>query len=379
MNAKKILLFTFLMAFAFVLAACSQPAAEQIPVTVEVTRLVEQSGTDSTAATAVPVAVKFAEAGETLKQVQARGTVKCGGNANLAGFGYLDPDTGKFSGFDIDFCRAIAAAVLGKADAFEITPTTGDSRFPTLQSGEVDVLIRNTTWTFSRDTSLGFDFAPVTFFDGQGMMVRKDSGVTSIKELDGATICVQSGTTTEKNLSDYFTKLGIAYTPLVFPDSPATREAYDSGACDGFTTDKSGLASEQTLLTDPSAHIILDEAMSREPLAPLTRHGDNNWNDVVSWTVQCTFNAEFLGITQDNVDSMLGGDDPVVQNLLGETGELAQALGLPNDFCYQVIKQVGSYADIYNRNLGPDTPFNLPRAANALYNDGGLLYPIPFK
>ncbi|MCA9947715.1 MAG: transporter substrate-binding domain-containing protein, partial [Anaerolineales bacterium] len=212
------------------------------------------------------------------------------------------------------------------------------------------------THTFSRDTALGFDFAPITFYDGQGMMVRADSGITTLAELEGATICVQSGTTTEKNLSDYMTNIGVNYTPLVGDDAVATRDAYDSGACDGFTTDKSGLVSNQILLTDPSAHVILDEDMSREPLGPLTRHGDNNWNDIVSWVVQCTINGEFLGVGKDNVDSMLGSDDPVLQNLLGETGDLGQALGLSNDFCYQVISQVGNYADIYNANLGPDTP-----------------------
>lgn len=347
---------------------------------VEVTRIVEVPAEGGEAApTAAPVAVTFSGAGDTLQQVIDRGVLKCGGNANVPGFGYLDPDTAEFSGFDIDFCKAIAAAVLGDATAIEITPTTGDTRFPVLQSGEVDVLIRNTTWTISRDTSLGFDFAPVTFFDGQGMMVTKASGITSIDELDGATICVQSGTTTEKNLSDYFAARGLNYEPLVFPDAVTTRDAYDQGACDGFTTDKSGLVSQQILLSDPTAHAILEETMSREPLTPLTRHGDNNWNDVVSWTVQCTINAEYLGINQANVDDFLGGDDPVVQNLMGETGDLAQALGLPNDFCYQVIKQVGNYADIYDRNLGPDTPFNVARGLNALYTDGGILYPVPFR
>ena len=395
MNKKRFLLVISLLALIFVLSACSEaPAVEvtrivtvEVPVEgdtiteqVEVTRVVEG---DAPAAEVevqeVPVAVTFAEAGETLQAVQERGTLKCGGNANVPGFGFLDPDTGGFSGFDIDFCKAIAAAVLGNAEAIEITPTTGDSRFPTLQSGEVDVLIRNTTWTISRDTSLGFDFAPVTFFDGQGMMVTRASGIESFTDLEGATICVQSGTTTEKNLADYFALIGVGYTPLVFPDAVATREAYDSGACDGFTTDKSGLVSQQILLSDPTAHVVLVEDMSREPLGPLTRHGDNNWNDVVAWTVYCTFNAEFLGVNQANVDDNLGGDNPNIAGLLGESGDFGQALGLNNDFCYQIIKQVGNYGDIYNRNLGPDTPFDLPRGPNSIYTDGGLLYPIPFR
>jgi general L-amino acid transport system substrate-binding protein len=297
----------------------------------------------------------------------------------VPGFGYLDADSGTFAGFDIDFCAAIAAAVLGDATAFEVTPTTGQSRFPTLQSGEIDVLIRNTTHTYLRDTSLGFDFAPITFYDGQGMMVRKDLGVSTLAELEVATICVQSGTTTEKNLAQYYDGLGISIETLVFDDAPSTLEAYDSGACDGFTTDKSGLVSQTILLSNPEDHTILVEDMSREPLGPLTRHGDNNWNDIVSWTVLCTINGEFLGVGQDNVDDLLGGDDPVISDLLGETGDLGESLGLPNDWCYQVISQVGNYADIYNRNLGPDTPFDLTRGLNALYTDGGILYPIPYK
>ncbi len=391
MNQKRNVVITLMLLLAFGLAACGGGDPQVVTEFVEVTRIVEVQGdamTETVTETVVEtvtetvteqVAVQFAGGGDTLAQVQNRGVLNCGGNANVPGFGYLDPDTGGFSGFDIDFCKAIAAAVLGDAEAVEVTPTTGQSRFPVLQSGEVDVLIRNTTWTSSRDTALGFDFAPVTFFDGQGMMVRADSGISTISQLDGATICVQSGTTTEKNLSDYMTALGISYNPLVGDDAVATRDAYDSGACDGFTTDKSGLVSQLILLSDPAGHLILDEDMSREPLGPLTRHGDNNWNDIVSWVVQCTFNGELLGINQSNVDSFLGSDDPAIQNVLGESGDHGQAIGLSNDFCYQVISQVGNYADIYDRNLGPDTPFNLARARNALYTEGGVIYPIPFR
>lgn len=372
---KSLLLFVGLLAAALVLVACG--GGEPEVVEVEVTRIVEVEVAGE--GSSEPVAVEFSGGGDTLAQVQERGTLKCGGNANVPGFGFLDPDTGDFSGFDIDFCKAIAAAVLGDAAAIEVTPTTGQSRFPTLQSGEVDVLIRNTTWTLSRDTALGFDFAPVTFYDGQGMMVRKASGIETLADLEGGTVCVQSGTTTELNLAQYYEGIGVSIESLVFDDAVATREAYDSGACDGFTTDKSGLVSQQILLSNPADHVILVEDMSREPLGPLTRHGDNNWNDIVSWVVLCTFNAEFLGVNQANVDDMLGGDDPVISDLLGETSNLAEALGLPNDFCYQVVSQVGNYADIYNRNLGPDTPFDLARGPNALYIDGGILYPIPYK
>ncbi len=378
MNKRMVILVSLMLLLAMMLVACGGESETggvvEVTRIVEVTRVVEVGGE-----AAAPEAVTFAGAGDTLQTIQSRGVLKCGGNANVPGFGYLEPDTSEFTGFDIDFCHAIAAAVLGNADAIEVTPLSGTARFPTLQSGEIDVLIRNTTHTFTRDTALGFDFAPITFYDGQGMMVRKDGNIETMADLAGATICVQAGTTTEKNLSDYFNANGIDYTPLVFPDAPTTLDAYDQGSCDGFTTDKSGLVSNQILLTDPSAHKILVEDMSREPLGPLTRHGDNNWNDVVSWTVYCTINAEFVGATSENVDSLLGGDDPVITDLLGETGDLGQNLGLSNDFCYQIIKQVGNYEEIYNRNLGPDTQFDLPRGLNALYTDGGILYPIPFK
>ena len=379
MKSKRFSLLTVMLLLSLVLVACGSGET----VEVEVTRIVEvevpAEGGGETEAVPEQVAVEFAGSGDTLDLVRDRGVLNCGGNQSVPGFGYLDPDSGAFTGFDIDFCKAIAAAVLGDSEAIEVTPTTGTSRFPTLQSGEVDVLIRNTTHTFSRDTSLGFDFVPITFYDGQGMMVRKDSGISTLADLEGGTICVQAGTTTEKNLSDYFTAINVNYEPLVFPDAPTTLDAYDSGACDGFTTDKSGLVSNQILLSEPDAHTILVEDMSREPLGPLTRHGDNNWNDVVAWTVLCTINAEFLDVNSENVDSMLGGDDPVISNLLGETGDLGQALGLDNDFCYQVITQVGNYEEIYNRNLGPETPFDLARGLNALYTDGGILYPTPFK
>ncbi|MBP6471839.1 MAG: amino acid ABC transporter substrate-binding protein [Chloroflexi bacterium] len=375
MNKKHFLVLVSFVLIALLLVACGGEAQVET-VTVEVTRIVEvpAAAPADAAAPAAPAAE-----GITLQTVRERGTVKCGGNQAVPGFGYINPDTNEFEGFDIDFCKAVAAAALGDATAFEIRPTTANERFPVLQSGEIDVLIRNTTWTLSRDTQLGADFQPTTFFDGQGMMVRKDSGITDLAGLAGGTICVQSGTTTEKNLADVFRAQGIDFEPVVFDDADKTREAYDAGQCDGFTTDKSGLVSQQILLADPAAHAILDETMSKEPLGPLTRHGDNNWGDIVMWTVNCTFQAEELGIDSTNVDSFLGGDDPVVQNVLGETGDLGAGMGLSNDWCYQVIKQVGNYAEIYARNLGPDTPFNLPRGLNQQWTDGGLLYSPPFR
>ena len=378
-----------IMVLGFVLSACAGNATPGAGTQVEVTRIVEvpvtvivpAEGGGEPAATAAPVQVPvtFAEAGDTLNTVNERGRLICGGNANVPGFGYLEPGTTEYAGFDIDFCRAIAAAIFDDPSAIEVVATTGTSRFPALQSGEVDVLIRNTTWTISRDTSLGLDFAPVTFYDGQGMMVRADSGITSLADLEGGTVCVQQGTTTEKNLADVFAAQNINYEPLVLADAVATREAYDSGRCDGFTTDKSGLVSQQILLAEPDAHIILEETMSKEPLGPLMRHGDNNWGDVVTWVVYCTINAEEMGITSENVGEMLGSDDPVVQNLLGVVGDLGLALGLTNDFCARVIEHVGNYGEIYDRNLGPDTPFNLPRAQNALFSEGGLMYAPPFR
>lgn len=375
MNQKRLGLLLVLVLVALVLVACGG-SSEPVEVTriVEVTRVVEAPAAGGDAEAPAPVA-----GGNTLEEVKARGTLKCGGNQSVPGFGYINPDNNAFEGFDIDFCKAIAAAVLGDSEAIEIRPTTANERFPVLQSGEVDVLIRNTTWTISRDTSLGFDFAPTTFFDGQGMMVRVDSGITDLEGLADGTICVQSGTTTEKNLADVFRALDIEFEPVVFPDADTTREAYDQGQCDGFTTDKSGLVSQQILLSDPAAHTILDVTMSKEPLGPLVRHGDDNWFDIVKWTVNCTIQAEELGLTSANVADALGGEDPVVQNLLGETGDLGLAMGLDADFCLKVIQQVGNYGEIYDRNLGPDTPFNLPRGLNEQYTNGGLLYSPPFR
>jgi general L-amino acid transport system substrate-binding protein len=374
MSKKTLFLILVLFTFALVLTACGGGETVEVTRLVEVTPIVEAPADSGATDTTVP-----APTGDTLTAVRDRGVLKCGGNQSVPGFGYINPDTNEFEGFDIDFCKAIAAATLGDATKFELRPTTANERFPVLQSGEVDVLIRNTTWTISRDTSLGFDFSPTTFYDGQGMMVRKDSGITSLEGLAGGTICVQSGTTTEKNLADVFRALGIDFEPKVFPDADTTREAYDTGSCDGFTTDKSGLVSQQILLSNPADHIILEETMSKEPLGPLVRHGDNNWGDIVMWTVNCTIQAEELGIDSGNVDSFLGGDDPVVQNVLGEAGDLGLAMGLDANWCYQVIKQVGNYGEIYNRNLGPDTPFNLPRGLNELWTNGGLLYSPPFR
>jgi general L-amino acid transport system substrate-binding protein len=317
--------------------------------------------------------------GQTLAAVKERGVLKCVGNANLVGFGYLDPDTGEFTGFDVDFCKAIAAAVLGDAEAVEILQADATQRFPLLQSGEADMLSRNTTWTISRDTTLGFNFAPTTFYDGQGMMVREDSGIESLEDMEGATICVQQGTTTEKNLADVMRALGVDYEPVVLVDAPATRTAYDEGRCDGFTTDKSGLLAEQTQMENPKDHVILDETMSKEPLGPAVRHGDDQWFDIVKWVTFGVMAAEEYGITSENVEEMAEtSDDPVIRNLLGAEGDLGVGLGLENDFMVQVIQQVGNFGEIYDRHLGPDA-LNVPRGYNAQYLDGGLIYAPPFR
>ncbi|QDP39987.1 amino acid ABC transporter substrate-binding protein [Radiobacillus deserti] len=319
-----------------------------------------------------------AESGSTLATVKERGKIILGGNDQLPGFGYVNED-GDYEGFDIDFGKAIAAAVFDDPNALEVRPLSADERFTALQTGEVDVLIRNTTWTTSRDTDLGTNFAPTTFYDGQGIMVRKESGIETVKDLAGARIGVETGTTTELNLADQFRKLGIEYEQVVFDDSDALVAAYEEGSVDAWTTDKSGLVSRQATLSDPDAHIILDETLSKEPLGPAVRHGDDQWFDIVKWVTYATMEAEELGITSENVDDFLESENPVVRRLLGQEGDLGSMLGLSNDFAYRVIKHVGNYEEIYNRHLGPDTPFKLERGANSLWTEGGLLYSTPFR
>ncbi|MBA3533979.1 MAG: amino acid ABC transporter substrate-binding protein [Ardenticatenales bacterium] len=317
-------------------------------------------------------------AGGRLQAVQDRGELICGVHGSLPGFGIVDA-SGEYAGFDVDFCRAIAAAVLGDPEAVEFRPLTAQERFTAVQTGEVDVLSRNTTYTISRDTSVGLDFGPVTFYDGQGMMVRKDSGIESLEDMAGATICVQSGTTTELNLADSFRARSIEFTPVVFSDADPTREAYNSGQCDGFTTDRSGLVASQTQLTAPEDHKILPDTLSKEPLGPSVLQGDAQWADVITWVVYATIQAEEFGIDQSNLEEMLASEDPNIRRFLGAEGELGQGMGLSNDFVVQIIRGVGNYGEIYNRNLGPDTPFDLPRGQNSLFTEGGLLYSPPFR
>ncbi|MCY4353364.1 MAG: amino acid ABC transporter substrate-binding protein [Truepera sp.] len=315
--------------------------------------------------------------GQTLDTVRSRGTLICGVNQNLPGFGSIDED-GDFVGFDIDFCHAIAAAVLGDAEAVEFRPLSATERFTALQSGEIDVLIRNSTWTSTRDVSLGLNWAPTTFYDGQGFIVRKNSGIETLEDLDGFNICVQTGTTTERNLADTMATLDIDYTPLVFQDTNQSIAAYDDGACEAFTTDKSGLVSRQTTLRDPGEHTILDATISKEPLGPAVRHGDDQWYDIVKWTVLATFLAEEFGVDSMNASSLFeSSESPQVRRLLGADPDRVSALGLDPDAFLNAITQVGNYAEIYDRHLGPDTIFDVPRGLNSLYLDGGLLYSPP--
>lgn len=319
-----------------------------------------------------------AEAGATLQKVRDRGQLICGVNDQLAGFGSVDA-SGQYSGFDIDFCKAIAAALFNDPGKVQYRALSAQERFTAVQTGEVDVLIRNTTWTTSRDTTVGLDFAPVTFFDGQGMMVRKSDNITKLEDMNGASICVQSGTTTELNLADNFRSRGLEFTPVVFETNDQTVAAYDEGRCDGFTTDKSGLASSRLKLQNPDDHVILDVTMSKEPLAPSVLQGDPQWADIVSWTAYGLFSAEEYGITQANVDSFANSEDPNIRRLLGIEGDLGKGLGLENNFMVNVVKAVGNYGEIYNRHLGPETNINIPRGQNALYTQGGLLYAPPFR
>lgn len=316
--------------------------------------------------------------GSTLDTILDRGYVIVGGNNQLPGFGYLNSD-GEYEGFDVDFGRTLAAALFDDPEAIEIRPLSAQERFTALQTGEVDVLIRNTTWTLDRDVALGTNFTPTTFYDGQGIMVRSDSGITNLEELEGARIGVETGTTTESNLADQFRKYGITYEQVLFDDSDSVVEAYESGSIDAWTTDKSGLVSRQATLADPDAHTILVESLSKEPLGPTVRHGDDNWFDVVKWVTLATIEAEELGINSSNYEDFLDSADPVIRRFMGLEGELGQMLGIDDEFAVRVIRHVGNYEEIYNRNLGPDTIFNLERGLNALYTEGGILYSPPFR
>ncbi|GAB4539108.1 MAG: amino acid ABC transporter substrate-binding protein [Anaerolineales bacterium] len=372
---------SLLVVFSLALTACggapAAPAGGE-PVVVKETVIVEVTPAGGAAAPA-PVVAAPSGYGETLKTVQTRGKIICGVNSQVPGFGYVD-SSGAFSGFDVDYCRALAAAVFGDPAKVEFRPVTAKDRFTALQSGEIDVLSRNTTWTLIRDTELGGNFTATTFYDGQGIMVPADSGITALADLDGGTICVQTGTTTELNLADVMQAEGVSYTPAVFEDADSTFAAYSEGRCDAVTTDKSGLVARRTVLADPAAHVILDVTMSKEPLGPMVRHGDDQWFDIAQWTVFAMIAAEEYGVNSTNVDQMkASATNPEIKRMLGVEGEMGAKLGLSNDWAYNIIKLVGNYEEVYNRNLGPDTPTYIPRGYNALYNQGGLLYAPPIR
>jgi general L-amino acid transport system substrate-binding protein len=325
---------------------------------------------------AAPAPAAAASGTSTLDVVRARGHVQCGSNGQVAGFG-MPNARGEWTGLDVDFCRAVAAAVFGDATKVRYSALTAQQRFTALQSGEVDVLARNTTWTLSRDTSLGLEFAAINFYDGQGFIVKRSGNIKSAKELNGATICVQPGTTTELNLADYFRANRMRFTPVVIERLEENIAAYLAGRCDAYTTDVSGLASIRAANTpNPADHIILPEVISKEPLGPSVRHGDQRWADIVKWTHFAMLEAEELGITSANVDSHANSTNPSIQRLLGATGGLGAMMGIDNRWAYNIIKQVGNYGEIFEKNV---TPLGIERGVNRLWTQGGLMYNPPVR
>ena len=312
----------------------------------------------------------------TLAQVKEKGFVQCGVSQGLPGFSNADDD-GNWTGLDVDLCRGVAAAVFGDAKAVKFTPLSAKQRFTALASGEIDILSRNTTWTMTRDTQLGLNFAGVNYYDGQGMMVPTALGVTSALELDGANICTNTGTTTELNITDFFRANGMSFNLVAFEKADEVVAAYDSGRCDVYTTDRSGLAAQRGKLTAPDSHMVLSEIISKEPLGPVVRQGDDQWFNIVRWTLNAMINAEELGITSENVNTTEYNDvSPSVARLVGKEGNFGEELGLDNKWAYNIIRQVGNYAESYEANV---TPLGLARGVNALWSDGGILYAAPIR
>ena len=311
-----------------------------------------------------------------LGTVKSRGTLICGVNGQLPGFSFIN-ENGEYSGIDVDLCRAIAAALFDDPSKVEFRDLSAQERFTAVISGEVDLLSRNTTWTVSRDTSVGMEFAPTTFYDGQGIMTTKASKVTKLEDLNEKSICALSGTTTEQNLADRMRKLGITYEPVVFDDPDAVYTAYEQGRCEAVTSDRSQLTARRAVLANPQEHELLEEVLSKEPLGPLVANGDNQWFDAVKWITYALIQAEEFGITSANLSSFENTEDPQIQRFLGQVGNLGEDMGLPNDFAARVIKNVGNYGEIYERNIGQ--PFGLERGLNNLWTNGGLLYSPPFR
>lgn len=325
-----------------------------------------------TAATTVPAKA------DTLDIVKQRGTVTCGVSQGVAGFSAPD-DAGKWSGFDIDVCRAVAAAVLGDADKVSYVPLSTKERFTAVQSGTVDLLSRQTTWTLSRDTSLGLRFVGTAYYDGQGFMVRKDLGVDSALKLDGATVCTEQGTTTEQNVADYFSANKMKYEPVVIDSADGIIKAFDTGRCDIYTTDASALYAQCLKLTNPANYTVLPEIISKEPLGPAVRHGDDQWMDIVKWTHFAMVTAEELNISKANLDQMLQSTNPEIRRVLGIEGNNGEALGLTKDWVVRIVRHVGNYSEVFDRNVGPTTRLGIARGLNALWNKGGLQYAPPIR
>jgi general L-amino acid transport system substrate-binding protein len=314
----------------------------------------------------------------TLDDVKSKGYLQCGVSQGLSGFSNFD-DKGNWTGIDVDYCRAIAAAIFGDPEKVKFTPLSAKERFTALSSGEIDVLSRNTTWTMTRDTQLGLNFAGVLYYDGQGMMVPSKLGATSAKELDGANICVNTGTTTELNITDYFKANGMSFELVAFEKSDEVIQAYGSGRCDVYTTDRSGVAAERLKLANPNDHTVLPEIISKEPLGPAVRQGDDQWFNIAKWTLNAMINAEELGVDSGNVDEMLKSENPDIKRLLGTDGKFGEGIGLGNDWAANIIKMVGNYGQIYDKNVGPDTPLKLQRGVNALWKNGGIMYAPPIR
>ncbi|MGB0298906.1 MAG: amino acid ABC transporter substrate-binding protein [Rhodobacteraceae bacterium] len=331
------------------------------------------------ALTVAGLAASAAVAG-TMDDVKARGKLNCGVTTGLVGFAAPDAN-GEWQGFDVGVCRAVAAAVLGDPKAVEFVPTTGKTRFTALASGEIDMLARNTTWTFSRDVDLKFEFTGINYYDGQGFMVPKDLGVGSAKDLDGATVCIQTGTTTELNLADFFRSNNISYEPVPIETNAEAQQQYLAGACDVYTTDASGLAATRATFEDPSAHVVLPEIVSKEPLGPLVRHGDNDWGDVVRWSLNALIAAEELGVTSANIAELSSAptNNPEVNRLLGTEGNLGEMLGLDAEWAKRAIMAGGNYGELFEKNIGENTPIGLARGLNAQWKNGGLIYTPPFR
>ncbi|MBM6583736.1 amino acid ABC transporter substrate-binding protein [Microvirga sp. BT689] len=327
---------------------------------------------------AVSLMATGASAQATLNSVKQKGFLTCGASSGSIGFGMPDAQ-GNWTGFDVDFCRAMAAAIFDDPTKVRFIPLNAKDRFSALQAGEVDVLSRNSTHTMSRDTQLGLDFPAITYFDGQGFMVRRKLGVSSAKGLDGKSVCTQQGTTTELNLADYFRANNMKYQLILFATADEAKKAYDAGRCDAFTTDVSGLYVARSWVSNPDEDLILPEIISKEPLGPAVRHGDNQWGDIVRWTHMAMLNAEELGVTKANVDQMKTSDNPEIKRLLGTEGKFGETVGLTNDWAVRIIKHVGNYAESFEKNVGEGSRLKIKRGQNALWTKGGLQYGIPVR